>query len=796
MHVRLHVVPTLKVGRMQPQNIPEELKRLPQWVCRNEAKQPINPHTGFPASVNDRATWGRFEQVQEIVAEGRVAGGGFVLTETDPYTFIDLDVKPGEEPTEEQLWVYKTFESYSERSPSGTGLHIILKGAVPSGRRRGKIEVYSSGRYMTMTGNVDRDLPILDFNERLAELWAYLGGSQADDTSPAPIIDPNPAAPITDERHVELICGSPVNAAHYNGTSGANPSEATFALICAACLFSSDEAQVRRVVLASPLVQNSPTKDGETRAEKVQRLWGQEYPKAARRGAQERQERAQAAAHGAQLVAGLRQPVDLFGVLQPTPLPEGVLPQGIDYLARAMAAEMGCDPAGVAVAMLGAAAGVIPDRVGVKVKDNWRERACIWPMLVGSPSTKKSPMIRAAKAPIVKEDLRRFKAWKQADTAWQALDKEGQKATPRPVMSRLILGDATTEAAQEALRVNRDGLVHITEEASGWLAGMERNGKASGLDRSFWLQAYDGGEFAYDRIGRGSVVIENLSIGLIAAIQPEKIRDVVNNAADDGLIQRTIPIILRPATMSADEGDDGTQIKNAELYAELVKECATFDFGFTSIPLSQGAKIVRRRVERRVHEMQSLEIISRKLASHIGKYEGLFARFCLIFHVLDYTSAKVAKQETTFQELFQISENCALRVERFVFEFLLPHAASFYQNVVGGLDDKDALESIANYILAHGLTEIDARTVYRGDRSLRKLSNFQITPLFEQLTALGWIEPVEGPQRRSTKHVVNPQVHILFAQRARVEADRREKAKVAMSAIFGAAASRDNGDKA
>jgi hypothetical protein len=539
---------------MNPPNIPQELKDRPQWVSRDNAKAPRNPHTGFPASVTDPTTWGAYDQAIAAVEAGKGVGIGFVLTEGDPFAFIDLDVNPGEEPTEEQLWIYKTFESYSERSPSGRGLHIIVKGSVPSGRRRGNIEVYSSGRYMTMTGDVDRNLPILDFNDDVNRLWFYLGGNQAEETSSTPINDPNPAAPITDERHVELICGSPANAAHYNGSSDlakTNTSEATFALICAACLFSSDEEQVRRVVMASPLVQNSPAKDGKTRAQKVQRLWATEYPKAARRGAQERKQAAHVTAHGAQFVAGLRQPVDLFGVLQPTPLPEGVLPNGIDYLAGAMAAEMGCDPAGVAVAMLGAAAGVIPDRVGVKVKDNWRERACAWIMLVGSPSTKKSPMIRAAKAPIVKEDLRRFKEWQKADAAWQALDKEGQKATPRPVMSRLILGEATTEAAQEALRVNRNGLAHFTDEASGWLAGMERNGKASGLDRAFWLQAYDGGEFAYDRIGRGSVVIENLSIVLIAAIQPEKIRDAVNNAADDGLIQRTIPIILRPATMSA-----------------------------------------------------------------------------------------------------------------------------------------------------------------------------------------------------------------------------------------------------
>ena len=123
-----------------------------------------------------------------------------------------------------------------------------------------------------------------------------------------PINDTNPATLITDEGLLKSMCGSPVNAAHYDGTSDlakTNTSEATFALTCAACLFSSDEEQVRRVVMASPLVQNTPPKGNETRAHKIQRLWATEYPRAARRGAQERQQGAQAAAHGAQIAAKL-----------------------------------------------------------------------------------------------------------------------------------------------------------------------------------------------------------------------------------------------------------------------------------------------------------------------------------------------------------------------------------------------------------------------------------------------------------------------------------------------------------
>jgi putative DNA primase/helicase len=45
------------------------------------------------------------------------------------------------------------FDSYTELSATGTGLHIIVRGNVPN-RRKGEVEVYSSKRFFTVTGHV------------------------------------------------------------------------------------------------------------------------------------------------------------------------------------------------------------------------------------------------------------------------------------------------------------------------------------------------------------------------------------------------------------------------------------------------------------------------------------------------------------------------------------------------------------------------------------------------------------------------------------------------------------------
>ena len=86
---------------------------------------------------------------------GEYAGIGFVFSSADPYTGIDLDnCVDGD--GEIALWaleIVRYFDSYTELSATGTGLHVIVRGEVPN-RRNGDVEVYSSKRFFTVTGHV------------------------------------------------------------------------------------------------------------------------------------------------------------------------------------------------------------------------------------------------------------------------------------------------------------------------------------------------------------------------------------------------------------------------------------------------------------------------------------------------------------------------------------------------------------------------------------------------------------------------------------------------------------------
>ena len=86
-----------------------------------------------------------------------MAGVGYVLAADDPFIGVDLDkcLDPEKGCDGFAMWVMEQLASYTEVSPSGTGLRIILRGKLPpQGRRKGTFEVYESGRFLTITGQL------------------------------------------------------------------------------------------------------------------------------------------------------------------------------------------------------------------------------------------------------------------------------------------------------------------------------------------------------------------------------------------------------------------------------------------------------------------------------------------------------------------------------------------------------------------------------------------------------------------------------------------------------------------
>jgi putative DNA primase/helicase len=158
-------------------NIPSELHDFEHWVCwryqaradGKPAKVPIVPLSGVvgeaanvsrPESWKDYFTawmyivWADHPKTRQYVPTD-IEGLGFVFSENDPYAGIDLDdcVDENGEIADWAARIIEQVDSYTEFSPSGTGIHILVEGELPSGGvRNGQIEMYDSARYFTITG--------------------------------------------------------------------------------------------------------------------------------------------------------------------------------------------------------------------------------------------------------------------------------------------------------------------------------------------------------------------------------------------------------------------------------------------------------------------------------------------------------------------------------------------------------------------------------------------------------------------------------------------------------------------
>src|SRR5262249_42769642 len=153
-------------------------------------------------------------------------------------------------------------------------------------------------------------------------------------------------------------------------------------------------------------------------------------------------------------------------------------------------------------------------------------------------------------------------------------------------------------------------------------------------------------------------------------------------------------------------------------------------------------------------------------AAHVGKYDGIFARLCLLWHCIESNSREVSGP---------VSASTAERVAKFLHGFLFPHALAFYNTAFGLSDDNDRLMDVAGYILAHEVKVVTRRIIHHGSKSMRKLGARDIESILHQLEALGWVTRIHGRRVNIVQWSVNPEVHELFKERARREAERRRR---------------------
>lgn len=186
--------------------IPSELQELPHWVCWRRQIRDGKP-TKVPyqagnarenAKTDDPTTWAPFKRALNRYrneALDPVDGIGFVFSENDPYCGIDLDDCRDPETGKLKPWAERIVDmlrTYTEISPSQTGLKLFAKASLPIRGRKvkinsdgkrwlknsdipidGEIELYDQKRFFTVTSQHLEGTP-LSVEDRAEEVAALL----------------------------------------------------------------------------------------------------------------------------------------------------------------------------------------------------------------------------------------------------------------------------------------------------------------------------------------------------------------------------------------------------------------------------------------------------------------------------------------------------------------------------------------------------------------------------------------------------------------------------------------------
>lgn len=360
--------------------------------------------------------------------------------------------------------------------------------------------------------------------------------------------------------------------------------------------------------------------------------------------------------------------IALTGILPPPPMPDRLIPAPlrpwvVDVAARAcLPLEMVAVPAMVSLgAIVGRHAVVRPEP-----QSAWTTPPNLWGAIVAPSGVMKSHAISAGtrfvreieraaiaeamdvrargevRAKILKNQIARLEKTRDPDID-MLMSMSDELSSLQPQIPRITTNDPTAEKLGELFAENPRGIMLVRDELAGWLASMTRAGSEGA--RAFYLEAWSGdSSYVFDRIGRGSVMIDALCLSVIGGIQPGKLASLVDGAiaggdGDDGLLQR-LQLLVWPAKMPDWQRADGEPDEWAarmagsvysgldEMFARRVEEPFRFDDDAQSV-----YDEYRDEIESRVRGTELAR--AHAYASHIGKYRGLAPSIALLTWLAD-----------------------------------------------------------------------------------------------------------------------------------------------------------------
>ena len=471
--------------------------------------------------------------------------------------------------------------------------------------------------------------------------------------------------------------------------------------------------------------------------------------------------------------------------------PKDTLTENCRHWAERAAHGGGATLAHVAVPMLGIIASLIGTARRVVASRSWTEPITLWTAIVGFSGTGKTPGINATKRALaqVERDLKpkiaeqqrahesRVEAAKAARALWKkeveklaeekvvSLNEYRSRVTSEPVMPpeavdpgpfvapRLYVSNVTIERLAVLLQARPQGMLMLADELSALFLNMSRY--SGGQDNEFWLEAWNGGSYTVERMGRPPIVANDLLVGVVGGMQPEKLARSFKGDLD-GMYARVLFAWpsepgYRPLTNEVAEIEpeiinaltriislDGGQDKDGELHPGLFHYRRK-----RSRPFSSSCSLCTTRS---TAWKDGNENGGSKTPAHVLRLAGTLT-------YLDWAMS-VGGEPRLIEDCFM---NSAVRLVR---DYFWPNGRAALRQI--GLSERHANERrVLRWIAARKLNEVSLMDIRRNALA-QSLDAEQTLDLVGALVKAGWLRltTVQTPGRPRHRWQVNP---LLFS---------------------------------
>ena len=584
---------------------PAELRALAQWVLwRYEERlgrdgKPYRTKVPYQASgqhadSTDPKTWTTFELA--LTESPRFDGVGYVFASDDPYTGCDFDhcftdgrLHP------DAAALIGLLGSYSEISPSGEGVKVIVRGSMNGFDRHStadtpwgsKFECYDDARFFTLTGQHLRGTPTT-IEPRQAQLDAVLARvfppKPPRERPAASTRTTTPIALAVDDQELLRIAYAATNGPKierlYRGDTGGydSDSEATAALCWSLAFYCQDDPErLDRLIRGSGLMRpkwDERRGDSTWGAQEVARaLAGQteffQWGRSALRPVSKRSVRSDGAP---EVEPQYQSEEDAWD--EPVPLnergnvpafPVFVLPGWMADWSTETAREKGASADLAATLALGVVSGALARHVQVSPRPGWYEPTNLYLATALEPGQRKTPIFKSALRPVRAVEYHRMQDWQNANGAVSlageiltkrrrdlvteaAGDTDLTEEALRERMGQLVDGLGPTETGPRPRLLTEDitpeGLTTMLAEhgrvisaSDEGAAFFENLGGRYARGSTSWdgfNKAHSAADLVVDRKGSGSAIVWDPALTLIVATQPNVLRELWGKPGTEG----------------------------------------------------------------------------------------------------------------------------------------------------------------------------------------------------------------------------------------------------------------------